>query len=97
MALLHLTEHLAYGYHAGTFIDGRAGRAPGWRHVVVLLLAALVVIAWAGAASAGCEIRRRAEVSEALWLRRGRLALAAQPGPGGAVDRHRRDGRLARP
>lgn len=72
VALLHLVQHLAYNYHSGPFIDG-VRQAPGWRHVVVLLLAA-------GVASAGLALLARipgsgpTEVSEALWLRSARLA-----------------------
>jgi chloride channel protein, CIC family len=73
VGLLRLVEHLAYGYHRGPFLDGVAAAA-GWRHIVALLVAALLV---AGGtlllgrlpASGGTE------VSEALWLQRGRLAV----------------------
>jgi chloride channel protein, CIC family len=73
IALLHLAEHLSYGYHSGPFIDA-VRRASGPRHVVVLLLAAgLVILGLAG-------LRRLphsggSEVSEAIWLRRARVAL----------------------
>ena len=75
MALLHLAEHVSYSYHSGPFIDA-VRRASGPRHVVVLLLAAgLVIVGLAG-------LRRLpdsggSEVSEAIWLRRARVA----PGP----------------
>lgn len=72
IALLRLTEHLAFGYHRGTLLDG-ARQAPGWRHIVVLLLAALIV--FAGLLALGrLPASGGTEVSEALWLRRARLA-----------------------
>lgn len=73
MALLKVAQHLSYGYHSGSFLDG-VRAAPGWRHVVALLAAAVVVIL-------GLRLLGRlptsggTEVSEALWLRRGRLAF----------------------
>lgn len=73
VGLLHLVEHLAYGYRSGPFLDGVAAAA-GWRHVVALVVAAFVV--WVGLlllqrlpTSGG------AEVSEALWLRGAQLAF----------------------
>ncbi len=72
MAVLRLTEHLAYGDRAGPFLDG-VQAASGERRVVVLLLAAVLVGVGAlilpHLPSAG-----GAEVSEALWLRGARLA-----------------------
>ena len=73
VGLLRLAQHLSYGYTSGPFIDG-VHRAPAWRHVVVLLAAALIVIA-------GLALLRRlpssgsSEVSEAIWLRSARLAF----------------------
>jgi CIC family chloride channel protein len=72
MALLHLTEHLAFGYHSGPLADG-VHRAPGWRHVAALLLAAAIAIV--GLRALGrLPAAGGTEVSEALWLRRARLA-----------------------
>ncbi|MEA2145300.1 MAG: hypothetical protein QOG59_887, partial [Solirubrobacteraceae bacterium] len=74
IALLHLVEHLSFGYHSGPFIDA-VRHDSGPRHVVVLLLAAgVVILGLAG-------LRRlpdsgSSEVSEAIWLRRARVALA---------------------
>jgi CIC family chloride channel protein len=71
VALLHLVEHLAYGYRSGPFLDGVAAAA-GWRHIAALVLAALIVCA-------GVILLQRlptsggSEVSEALWLRGARL------------------------
>lgn len=71
VALLHLVEHLAYGYRSGPFLDGVAAAA-GWRHVVALVVAAMVLCG-------GLLLLQRlptsggAEVSEALWLRGAKL------------------------
>lgn len=73
MGLLRLTEHLAYGYRSGPFLDGVQAAASG-RRVIVLLAAALLV-------GGGAWVLHRlptsggTEVSEALWLRGGRLSL----------------------
>ncbi len=75
MALLGLVERLAFGSGHGTFLaDVRS--ASDLRRVVVLLLAAVIVAAaglarWGRTSAAGAT-----EVSEALWLRSGRLRLA---------------------
>ena len=72
MGVFHLTEHLAYGYHSGTFLHG-VEAAPAWRRVLALLVASVIVIA-------GLAALRRlrgvgsSEVSEAIWLRRAQLA-----------------------
>ena len=42
IGLLRLVEHVAYGYRKGPFLDG-VEAAAGWRHVVALLVAALLV------------------------------------------------------
>lgn len=76
VGLLHLVEHLAYGYRRGPFLDG-VEAAAGWRHVVALVLAGIVV-GGGSAALARWGGRRRiggTEVSEALWLEGGRLAF----------------------
>jgi chloride channel protein, CIC family len=73
VALLKLTEHLAFGFHRGQFLDG-VSLPSGGRRVIVLLLAALIV-------GAGTTVLHRlpvsggTEVSESLWLRAGRLPL----------------------
>ncbi len=73
VGLLRLVEHLAYGYHKGPFLDGVAAAA-GWRHVVALLVAALLV-------AGGTMVLGRlptsggTEVSEVLWLHGGQLAV----------------------
>jgi CIC family chloride channel protein len=71
--ILDAVEHGSYSYRSGTLLDG-ASRAPGLRHIVVLLLAGLV------AAAGGVLIRRvpgsgAGEISEALWLGDGRLSF----------------------
>ena len=73
VALLHLVEHIAYGYRSGPFLDGVAAAA-GWRHVVALVVAAFLV-------SGGLVLIPRlpnaggSEVSEALWLHGARLSF----------------------
>ena len=76
VALLHLVEHLAYGYHSGPFLDGVQAGAP-WRRVAALAVAALTV-------AVGILILGRltvrshnggTDVSDALWLRGARLDL----------------------
>ncbi len=72
-ALLRLVEHVAYGYRRGPFLDGVAAAA-GWRHFAALALAALLV--GAGAILLGrLRASGGAEVSEAVWVGGGRLAL----------------------
>jgi H+/Cl- antiporter ClcA len=67
VGLLHLVEHLAFGYRRGPFLDGVAAAA-SWRRVVALIVAAGVV-------SLGLYVLGRLpvsggiEVSEAVWLR----------------------------
>jgi H+/Cl- antiporter ClcA len=72
--LLRLVEHLAYGFRRGPFLDGVAAAA-GWRHVVALLIAAFVV-AGGTFALGRLPTSGGTEVSDALWLRGGRLAFA---------------------
>lgn len=73
MALLHLAEHLAYGYTSGSYLVAVQSTS-GLRRMVALLVAAVIV-------GAGAEILRRlptsggGEVSDALWLHGGRLSL----------------------
>lgn len=74
VGLLRLVEHLAYGYRSGPFLDGVAAAA-GWRHVTALLVAALLV-AGGTVALGRLPTSGGTEVSEALWLRGGRLAVA---------------------
>jgi H+/Cl- antiporter ClcA len=73
IALLTLVERLSYGNLSEGYLAA-VRAAPGWRHVVVLLLAALIVIVGlrllGHMASTGGT-----EVSESLWLRRGRVAF----------------------
>ena len=70
IGLLRLVEHLSYGGHHATLLAA-VEAVPGWRRIVVLLAAAVVVIfglALIGRSSAGAT-----EVTEAIWLRSGRL------------------------
>lgn len=73
VGLLHLVEHIAYGYRAGPFLDGVA-TAASWRRVVALQVAAVIVVV-------GSMLLRRlpvsggTEVSEAVWQHGGRVAV----------------------
>lgn len=70
--LLRGVERLAFGHHGHTLL-AVARAAPAWRHMLVLLLAALIVIA--GLRVLGRLPTGGSEVTEALWLRSGRLDL----------------------
>jgi CIC family chloride channel protein len=73
MGLLKLTQHLSYHYVSGSFLSG-VRAAPGWRRVVVLEGAAVIVIV--GLLLLGrLPIAGGTEVSESLWLRRAKLAF----------------------
>ena len=73
MGLLHLVEHIAYGYRSGPFLDG-VEAAAAWRRVVALQVAAVIVVL-------GSIVLHRlpvsggTEVAEAVWLRGGRVAI----------------------
>jgi H+/Cl- antiporter ClcA len=73
VGLLHLVEHLAFGYRSGPFLDGVAA-ASSWRRVAALLVAAVVV-------AVGLYVLGRlpvsggTEVSEAVWLRGAHMAV----------------------
>jgi H+/Cl- antiporter ClcA len=73
VGLLHLVEHIAFGYRRGPFLDGVAAAA-SWRRVVALVIAAGVV-------AAGMYLLGRlpaaggVEVSESVWLRGGHMAV----------------------
>ncbi len=73
IALLTLVERVSYGSRSRSYLA--AVRAtPGWRHVVVLLIAALIVIVGLRVLGHMADTGGT-EVSESLWLRRGRVAL----------------------
>ena len=70
--LLRLVERLTYGVHRGSLLAA-VEAAPSWRRVAGLLVAAVIVtlgLRVLGRASTGGT-----EVSEAIWLRAGRLAF----------------------
>lgn len=72
MAVLHAVQHLAFGYGRGDFQSG-VRRAPGWRRVVVLGVAGVVLgIAWVVLRRTGGPVRG---LDEAVWEREGRLPL----------------------
>jgi chloride channel protein, CIC family len=73
VGLLHLVEHLAFGYRRGPFLDGVAA-ATAWRRVVALVVAAGVVAA--GLYGLGrLPVSGGTEVSEAVWLRGAHMAM----------------------
>jgi chloride channel protein, CIC family len=70
VGLLRLAERLSYGVHRPTLLAA-VDAAPGWRRIVALLLAAGIVtvsLRVLGRASTGGT-----EVTEAIWLRSGKL------------------------
>jgi CIC family chloride channel protein len=68
--LLHTTEHLTYGHHGSTLLAD-VELAPGWRRIVALLAAAVIVVG--GLTLLGRRSTGGTEVSEAIWLRSGHL------------------------
>ena len=88
-ALLHLVEHLAFGYRSGPFLDGVAAAA-GWRRVVALVVAAVVVARRHLRPRTPARCRAGTEVSEAVWLRGAHMAVRAEHRPRRDLDRHRR-------
>ncbi|MDE3132134.1 MAG: chloride channel protein [Acidobacteriota bacterium] len=75
IALLRLVERISYGVHRPTLLAA-VEAVPGWRRIAVLMAAAAIVIV-------GLRVLRRSpdaatstgatEVTEAIWLRSGRL------------------------
>jgi chloride channel protein, CIC family len=80
MGLLHLVEHVAYGYRSGPFLDGVAAAAP-WRRVVALQVAAVLVVL-GGIVLHRLPVSGGTEVAEAVWLRGGRVAVLPSLGRG---------------
>jgi len=72
MALLHLVQHLSYGGHGTALLPG-VEAAPGWRRVLVLVLAA--VVATAGLRLLGRTATGATEVTEAIWFSSGKVAF----------------------
>jgi chloride channel protein, CIC family len=73
VGLLHLVEHLAYGYRGGPFLDGVAAAA-SWRRVAALVVAAAIVAV--GMYVLGrLPISGGVEVSEAVWRRGAHMAV----------------------
>jgi len=80
MLLLHALEHLAWGFHAGTFLD--AVKRVSALHRILVLTGAGVL-----AAAGGLAIKRLrgfggGEVSEALWLEDAHLSMGPSLGRG---------------
>ena len=73
VGLLHLVEHVAFGYRSGPFLDGVAAAA-SWRRVAALAVAAGVVAV--GLYALGrLPVSGGTEVSESLWLRGAHMAV----------------------
>src|ERR1035438_594330 len=72
MELLKGVQHLAWSYHLGTFLEGVQG-ASATRRVIVLSIGGVV----AGGGAMFLSGRGAADISEAIWLREGRLPLPA--------------------
>jgi CIC family chloride channel protein len=74
IGLLHLVAHLAYGYSAGSFLEG-VTHAAAWRHFLALGIAAGLVAL--GVLVLGRVALRGGahDVTEGLWLRDARLPL----------------------
>ncbi len=75
MALLKLTEHVAYGYGRGPYLDGI--QVGSDLHRVIVLLLAGVIVAGGAAVLRRLPISGGTEVSEALWLGAARLPFVA--------------------
>jgi chloride channel protein, CIC family len=75
--LLRLVERLTYGIHGDHIVTllAAAEHAPGWRRIAALLAAAVIVIV--GLQVLGRRSTGGTEVTEAIWLRSGRLDLLA--------------------
>lgn len=72
MELLHALEHVAWAYHSGTFLDGVARTGAAHRVLVPVLAGVLVAGALVLTRVRGFGGR---EISEAVWLDNGRLAV----------------------
>src|SRR6202012_4218668 len=84
VGLLHLGEHLAFGYRSGPFLDGVAAAA-SWRRGGAPLIAAVIVavglsvpgrvVPVGPSVLGGLPVSGGAEVSESVWLRGAHMAL----------------------
>ncbi|HTU97657.1 MAG TPA: chloride channel protein [Solirubrobacteraceae bacterium] len=73
VGLLHLVEHLAFGYRSGPFLDGVAAAA-SWRRVAALVVAAGVVAV--GVYVLGrLPVSGGTEVAESVWLRGAHMSV----------------------
>jgi H+/Cl- antiporter ClcA len=80
MLLLRTLEHLFWSYHSGTFLDGV--RSVSATHRVVVVTSAGILAGAGGLALKRLPSFGGGEVSEAVWLEEGRLALGASTGRG---------------
>src|SRR5580704_586962 len=74
--LLRAVQHLAWSYHSGDFLEA-VQRSSSTRRVLVLLVGGVVA---GGGALLLARLGPGGEVSDALWLRGGRLPLVASVG-----------------
>jgi chloride channel protein, CIC family len=72
MELLHLIQHLAWGYHSGDFLEG-VKHSSSARRLLVLLLGGVV----AGVGALLLANRGAGEISGAIWLHDARLPFVA--------------------
>jgi chloride channel protein, CIC family len=70
IGLLHAVQHLAWSYETGHFLEGTE-RSSDARRVLVLACGGVI----AGVGAIGLALLGGGEVSEALWLRAGRMPL----------------------
>jgi H+/Cl- antiporter ClcA len=80
MAILEGLEHLAWSYHAGTFLGGVERTTAS--HRVLVVLAAGVVAGVGGLAVRALPGLGGGEVSDAVWRREGRMAFWPSLGRG---------------
>jgi chloride channel protein, CIC family len=72
VGILRLVEQISYGGHEHTLLSAVEG-APGWRRVAVLIVAAVIVTL--GLRVLGRRSTGGTEVTEAIWMGRGKLDL----------------------
>ncbi len=92
IGLLRLVERISYGVHRSSLLAA-VESVPGWRRIVVLLVAAVIVIV--GLRVMGELIERRDRSHRGDLAALGKARLRSQHRSRRAVDRDRRHGRFA--